>query len=106
MQEIERTYLAGQLPGIVFNSSSKEILDIYIPSVFTHPVLRVRKSGSTYEITKKELVVDGDASRQLETTIPLNAEEFADLEKIPGKRVRKLRYQYEQDGHNFEIDVF
>ena len=106
MEELERTYLAKELPAAALTSESKEILDIYIPISIEHPILRIRKSDAKYEMTKKVPVVEGDASRQLETTISLSNEEFGELEKISGKKVRKRRYFYTHEGSNFEIDVF
>ena len=106
MEEIELTYLPKFLPSGVLLSPFKKMLDIYIPESLDHPKLRLRRSGDTYEITKKNPISEGDASRQLEITIPLTAEEFADLEKIPGKRINKSRYVYKENNITFEIDVF
>ena len=106
MEEIELTYLPKGLPDGVTRSFSKELLDIYLPAGADHPTLRVRRSGNTFEITKKQPVQEGDASHQIETTIPLTAEEFADLEKLEGKRVYKTRYYYMENGVDYEVDVF
>lgn len=107
MEEFELTYLAGKsvtvkLAGLHF----KEMLDIYIPASAEHPTLRIRKSGDKHEITKKEPVSGNDSSHQLETTISLTPEEFMDFATLPGKRVAKNRYVYEEGGHAYEIDVF
>jgi len=106
MEELELTYLIKELPEGVLKSESKEILDIYIPTEAEHPSLRIRRSGNKYEITKKQPIKDGDASRQLETTIPLTPEEFADLNKLEGKRVQKTRYYYQENNISYEVDVF
>lgn len=106
MEELEITYLLKTIPEGLQSAQQKELLDIYLPSGAEHPVLRIRKSGEKYEITKKVPVVEGDASRQLETTIPLTAEEYHELATVPGKRIRKTRYYLEQSGITFEIDVF
>lgn len=106
MIELEKTYLAKYLPEGLNDCSFKEILDIYIPGSVEHPNLRIRKNGNNYEMTKKEPVNDGDASEQVESTIILTPAEFADLEKLDGKRVRKLRYYYDYNGRTAEIDVF
>lgn len=107
MEEFELTYLAKKevlekLKGV----QPKEMLDIYIPSTSHHPSLRIRKSGAKHEITKKQPIKEGDASHQLETTIPLTPDEFAELSTIPGKRVSKHRYIYKENGYSYEIDVF
>ena len=106
MEEIELTFLPKGLPEGVQKSRSKELLDIYLPAGSEHPTLRVRRSGSSFEITKKQPVREGDASHQIETTIPLTAEEFADLEKLEGKRVHKTRYYYNESSIDYEVDVF
>ena len=106
MEELERTFLAKELPEGLLTAPSKELLDIYVPSTSEHPNLRIRKLGEKYEITKKYPVVEGDSSRQLEMTVPLTAEEFAELGTIKGKQVLKTRYYYKRDGVDYEIDVF
>jgi len=106
MEELEKTYLIKYIPDGLMAADKKELLDIYLPAHSEHSVLRIRRSGDTYEITKKESVVAGDFSRQLETTIPLTVEEYGDLSLLPGKRVHKIRHYFTQDGVNFEIDVF
>jgi CYTH domain-containing protein len=107
MEEFELTYLPKKeflknLEGLSF----KEMIDIYIPVLAHHPTLRIRKSGEKYEITKKQPVKEGDSSHQLETTIPLTTEEYADLNKLKGKRIFKNRYLYKEGGYTYEVDVF
>lgn len=106
MEELELTYLVRKWPGGFKKSGSKEILDIYIPSSAEHPRLRIRKNGDRLEMTKKQPVKDNDSSHQLETTIPLTKEEYEELAQLPGKRVEKTRFYYEDDGVHYEIDVF
>lgn len=106
-EEFELTYLVKKLPdNFSTQTKSKEILDIYLPSTSEHATLRVRKLGDRYEITKKEPVSGTDSSHQHENTIPLTKEEFEELSTLKGKRVRKIRYYYEEEGAFFEIDVF
>lgn len=106
MEELELTYLAKTLPTGLVSAEKKEMLDIYIPTSSDHPTLRIRKNGDKHEITKKQPIVEGDASRQLETTIKLTPAEFADLSQLPGKRIQKTRYLYQENNINYEIDVF
>ncbi len=107
MDEFELTYLAKpEILEKLVGLSPKEMLDIYVPSTSDHPSLRIRKSGTKYEITKKQPVKEGDASHQLETTILLTPEEFAELSQVPGKRVAKKRYIYSENGSSYEVDVF
>ncbi len=106
MIELEKTYLAKELPSGLENCEHKEIIDIYLPKESKHPVLRLRKNGDKYEITKKKPVEEGDSSKQLEQTIILDKNEFEALQKIPGKRVAKERYLYPYKDVVAEIDVF
>jgi len=106
MEELERTYLAKVLPEGLLESPSKEMVDIYLPASAVHPHLRIRKAGEKYEITNKQPVIKGDASRQIESTIVLTSEEFGDLNLIPGKRVLKKRYYHTFEGRIYEVDVF
>jgi len=104
MIELERTYLAKVIPKNLENP--KDMLDIMIPRSERHPVLRIRKIGDKFEMTKKYPVED-DPSKQHEFTIPLTKKEFEELEKnIQGKRIEKLRYKTEYNGIQMEVDVF
>ena len=104
--EFELTYLIKELPLGVKDSPHKEILDIYIPAHAEHTILRIRKSGDTYEITKKQPAHGIDSSHQIENTIPLSREEFADLSVMTGKRIEKTRYYYQENSVTYEVDVF
>lgn len=106
--ELERTFLLKKFPVDLKTLRSMEVFDIYIPQVVEHPILRIRKKGDKYEITKKYPVEGKDSSCQSEETIPLTEEEFLEFSKLEGKRVRKIRHYYPLgDGDNMaEIDVF
>ena len=104
--EIEKTYLAKNLPKDLEEFPHKEIIDIYIPASERHPVLRLRKSGESYEMTKKSPISGKDSSIQNEHTIKLTEEEFEALSKIEGKRLRKIRYYYNYKSKPLEIGVF
>ena len=107
MIELEKTYLAKYLPENLPNCERKEVIDVYLPKASEHPVLRLRKNGDKYVMTKKEPVVEGDSSEMLEQTIKLTEAEFKDLNRqLDGRRVSKIRYQYDYNGHVAEIDVF
>jgi CYTH domain-containing protein len=106
MIELERTFLAEKLPDGLKGCESKEVIDIYIPKLKRHPTVRIRKNGDKCEITKKEPTEEGDVSKQKEHTIPLREEEFNELAKLDGKKVRKIRYLYPWKDMTAEIDVF
>ena len=45
MIELEKTYLAKEIPQGLKDCNSKEIIDIYIPKSNAHPKIRIRKNG-------------------------------------------------------------
>ncbi len=104
--ELERTFLLKNVPENLKDCKSIEIFDIYIPQSISHPILRIRKKGDVFEITKKSPVDLNDSSEQSEETIPLTKEEFSDFLKVDGKRLRKIRYYYPINNKTAEIDVF
>ena len=104
--ELELTFLAKGLPPEIESTSPTRIIDIYIPDTPGHSHLRLRQKGDKYEITKKTPVLDDDASRQIERTIPLTKDEFTALAGCSNKRVAKDRYKLNIDGKLAEIDVF
>jgi CYTH domain-containing protein len=106
MIEIEKTFLARELPKGLKKCKSSEVVDIYFPKEAKHPTIRVRKNNDKYEITKKVQLDPNDASTQKEHTISLSKEEFLTLSKIDGRRLRKIRYYYEYEGKTAEIGVF
>ncbi len=106
MIELEKTYLAKRIPDGLKKCKFKEIVDVYIPENSEHPKLRIRKSGNKFEITKKMPVKEGDASYQEEQTIVLAEAEFNELNRLVGKKVRKIRYYYNYNGRTAEVDLF
>ncbi len=104
MIELERTFLARFLPELD-GCESIEIKDIYIPGHMRHPIIRIRKKGDVYMMTKKE-PEDGDSSTQKEYTIPLTGDEFRALKKVDGKDLVKVRYYKKWKDMTAEIDVF
>ncbi len=103
---MEKTFLLKFMPEEVGGCRSAEIIDIYIPGNVEHPILRIRKSGEKYEITKKEPLKGNDSSEQGEITIPLSEKEFKELSLLKGKRFRKIRYYYPFKEVVAEIDVY
>ena len=104
--ELERTFLLKNIPAGLKKCKSIEIIDIYIPKTAEHPILRIRKKGDFFEITKKYPIKGKDSSEQGEYTISLSKEEFGELSQLRGKRFRKMRYFYPFDGKTAEIDVY
>jgi len=104
--ELERTFLLKNIPAGLEKCKSIEIIDIYIPKSARHPVLRIRKKGDVFEITKKYPLVEKDSSEQGEYSISLTKEEFEEFSKIKGKRFRKDRYFYLFNGKTAEIDIY
>lgn len=102
--ELEKTYLAKYIPDLTA-CEYKEMSDTYLPESANHPVIRIRKQGETYMITKKAPVGD-NAAVQKEQTIYLTKQEYDDLLRISNKKVEKIRYYYQVGGRKVEIDVF
>jgi CYTH domain-containing protein len=109
MLELEKTYLAKYLPEDIAKCEATEINDTYIGYIQnknTHPKMRIRKKGDRYEITKKTQIDASDASAQEEQTMTLNAEEYAALAPVEGKKIHKIRYEYPCGDLVAEIDIF
>ncbi|MDD5626257.1 MAG: hypothetical protein PHG83_03765 [Patescibacteria group bacterium] len=104
--ELERTFLLKKIPEKLKDCKFIEILDIYIPQSAEHPVLRLRKKGNVFEMTKKFPKINNDASEQEEHTIVLSEEEFIALSKLDGKKFRKFRYYYPIGDMTAEIDIY
>lgn len=106
MLELERTFLARELPGDLKNYPAKKYLDLLFPIDSRHPHIRLRKRGDIMELTKKTLVDEANHSTFVEQTITLDPEEYQVLSQIPGKRTEKTRHFYPLAGKTAEIDVF
>ncbi|OGZ74761.1 MAG: hypothetical protein A2998_01685 [Candidatus Staskawiczbacteria bacterium RIFCSPLOWO2_01_FULL_37_25b] len=104
--ELERTFLLKYKPDGLEKCKSKEILDVYFPHSAEHPILRLRKRGDAFEITKKSPIKGNDSSEQSEYTIILSEEEFKEFSKLEGKKLRKIRHYYPFGGRIAEIDIY
>ncbi len=104
--EIERSYLAAAWPQGFQNSDHSETIDIYFPASGDHPKLRIRKNTSGYELTKKLMLDDNDASSQKEQNIELTEDEFEALAQGHGRKVAKTRYCVPYQNLTAEVDVF
>lgn len=109
MIEFEKTYLLKFIPADLKSNKSIEILDYYIPKSEFYPVIRTRRRGDEYEITKKSPTAENNSAIQLEQTILLNKAEYEELMKLGGKILHKYRYFYpctiEGKEYIAEIDV-
>lgn len=104
--ELERTFLLKNIPAGLEKCKSTEILDIYIPRLVEHPILRIRKRDNGFEMTKKFPLKGSDSSEQGEYTIHLSKEEFEELAQLEGKRLRKIRHYYPWNNRTAEIDIY
>jgi CYTH domain-containing protein len=106
--ELEKTYLPKRMPEEIADATPERMIDVYIMNdVGEHPNLRVRQRGDRFVITKKYPMQDGDASRQIENSIPIDKTEFGILRRAqPVLLVEKDRYNVEIAGHPAEVDVF
>jgi CYTH domain-containing protein len=104
--ELELTYLAKLLPTEIKGTKPQELVDTYVPEDSEFPILRLRRNGNAYEITKKVAVAENDFSAHTEHTISLSRDEHEALSKSSNRIVRKLRYSIASEGHLAEIDIF
>lgn len=111
--ELERefTFLMNSLPADLDQFPSKIIEDNFIPAQSPHPVIRIRRNGEKYVITKKypensSDELGGDSSRMVEHTIELSSDEYQALNLLPGKRFKKRRFAYEIGDLAAEVDVY
>lgn len=105
-QELERTFLARHIPSQISGARSKQITDTYLPETAAHPLMRLRDSGGTYELTKKVPLSGTDSTNQLEHTIPLDTTEYEVFRTLSQKTVTKRRYYCTFYGRAAEVDVF
>jgi CYTH domain-containing protein len=106
MIELELTYLAKSLPSDLTDFPSKKIVDLYVENGTDHADLRIRRNGDKYELTRKTPVSEGDASKQEETTIQINAEEFESFQSVKNRKIGKTRYFFQHEDITAEFDVF
>ncbi len=99
--EIERKFLVRRLPAGLGAYEAREIEQGYL---CTEPVVRIRRSGSRYELTYKS---KGFLARE-EHNLPLTKEAYLHLlPKIDGRLIQKKRYLIPlEDGLTAELDVF
>ena len=105
--ELERTFLAKYLPKDLESCPSKNMQDSYIPKETKHPILRIRKNGERFTITRKYPKSEDDMSVMIEETINLTEEDYKSMQQIDSKIHKKIRYQYPTDNAKVcEIDVY
>jgi len=106
MDEIEKRYLVKDVPEDLDEYPSEILEDNYIPPTSRHPIIRIRRIGNKYFITKKKLLREDSKNFAKEETIILDKDEYNYLKDIPGKKLRKKRYQYKWNGRDCEVDVY
>jgi CYTH domain-containing protein len=107
--ELEKTYVARSLPEGILSARSEIISDFYINTTedIIHPVMRLRRRGNRYELTKKQPIEGTDSSAQTEHTIPLSEAEYLVLKNnVPGRYSSKRRYYMEIEGASAEVDIY
>jgi adenylate cyclase len=104
--EIERTFLAREIPAEITDVKPDRIHDVHILGSAGRPFLRLRDRAGRYQITKKLYLDPKDVSVQTEQTIPLDAAEFAALSRASRLQVVKDRYRVPMEGHMAEVDIF
>jgi CYTH domain-containing protein len=107
--ETERRYLLKNIPDdLLENTNGWLITDRYFPN--TRLRLRQMKSVSgnetIYKLTQKYRSETQNAYETTITNLYLTEEEYNHLEFLDGKIIKKKRYPYSAQNHNFSIDVF
>lgn len=107
--ETERRYLLETIPdGLAANANGWLITDHYFPNTR----LRLRKMESitgkenVYKLTQKYRSETQKASETTITNVYLTEAEYNFLLPLGAKIIRKRRYPYSAQNHNFSIDVF
>jgi CYTH domain-containing protein len=107
--EIERRYLLHKLPDdLAENTNGWLITDRYISN--TRLRLRGMKSISgnenIYKLTQKYRSENQNACETTITNLYLTEAEYKCLEFLESGIIKKRRYSYKAQSHNFSIDVF
>ena len=107
--ETECRYLLNKIPdGLFDNPKGWLITDRY----FSHTRLRLRHMKSVlgnddiYKLTQKYRSETQSADETTITNLYLTREEYNHLESLDGKMIKKKRFPYSVQNHNFSIDVF
>lgn len=105
--ELERTFLAKCIPRNIYGCPFIVIEDKYIPAKEKHPILRIRRKGNKFVITKKYRKVPEDPSTMVEETIILNEREYKALSQLENKGFAKQRFMYTyKPDHMCEFDIY
>jgi len=107
--EIERRYLLRNFPDdLAENTNGWLITDRYFPN--TRLRLRSMQSLSgdqtIYKLTQKYRSENQDEYETAITNVYLTEAEYHHFGSLEAKIVRKKRYAYSAQNHNFSIDVF
>jgi CYTH domain-containing protein len=107
--ETERRYLLKTIPdNLPANTNGWLITDRYFPN--TRLRLRDMKSISgkekIYKLTQKYRSATQNAYETTITNVYLTEAEYNFLEPLEAKIIKKKRYPYSAQNHNFSIDVF
>src|SRR5262245_43279665 len=101
MHEIERKFLAGELPADVHAQRATRIRQAYLS--IEPAEVRVRGSDDrAYELTVKSV---GGLERT-EVTLPVTAEQFEELWVLAPAGIEKDRSSYAVEGWTAEVDVY
>jgi CYTH domain-containing protein len=107
--EIEHRYLLKKIPDDLLENTNRWLItDRY----FANTRLRLRHMKSIsgdetiYKLTQKYRSETQNAYETTITNLYLTEEEYNYLESLEGKILKKTRYPYSVQNHNFSIDVF
>jgi CYTH domain-containing protein len=101
MAEIERKFLAGDLPPEVRAQPATRVRQAYLS--IEPAEVRVRSSDDrAHELTVKSV---GGLER-IEVTVPLTGEQFEELWALATASIEKDRSRYEIESRTAEVDVY
>lgn len=103
--EIERTFLAAHIPAEIKGVKPQILEDTYLTRGSGKSIIRIRKAGNYYELTKK-ISIGNDHSTHDEQTIILTEEEYEVLRDVSELQIKKRRYTVNIEGDKAEVDVF
>jgi CYTH domain-containing protein len=105
--ELELSYLAEFIPPQVKSVDPRYVEDTYFSNSDAESVLRLRRIGDSYLISKKVQVVGKNGTTSTEQSIVLSEEEYRSISCIKGMlRVQKNRFHVNIDGKMADVDVF
>lgn len=106
--EIEKTYLAKEIPSDLDLTKYSTIKDSYFEIMERFNRIRIREKDDIIELTKKSPENEDELNHGInkEETIILTKLELENFKQIPTQNIIKKRYYYQKNNLTFEFDIF